>query len=113
LSPAGHASVDETRVYFEAAFRAKTKLLHSARSHPFGDDVSLRDQTEDGFHPQGRPEIQYDARPAAREHVGAPMAEGRSSGSFDAQYVGAEISQCHAGMGAWTDAGDLDDPKPA
>ena len=109
LAPAGHPAVDQPRVARVALVRPEAEPLDGAGAHPLDEHVGLLDEVEDGGHRVGVLEVEGDARAAAGEHVVAPGAEHVAARPLDADHVGAEVGQDHAGVRPGADAGDLDD----
>ena len=110
LAPAGHPSVDQSRVAGQAGVRAEPEALGGAGPHPFEEDVGGLDQREHGLDGLGPLEVQRDARPAAGQQVGRPVPRAaRTAGPLDPDHVRAEVREQRRGVRPGADAGDLDD----
>ncbi len=112
LAPAGHPAVDQPRVALEAHIGAEAEPLGGAGAHPLDEHVGLRDQVEHGRDRLGVLQVERDAGTAAVEQVGRAAGQRLPARPLDADHVGAEVGQDHAGVRAGADAGDLDDLDP-
>ena len=108
LAPAGHPAVDQSRVAGVALGGPEAEPLEGAGTHPLDEDVRPLDQREDGGHRLRSLEVERDARPAAVEQVLVAHGEHPAARPVDADHVGAEVGQGHAGVRARPDPGDLD-----
>ena len=101
LAPAGHPAVDQPRVAGQAVVGAEAEPLGRRRGacpRPARRRRSTRSSTVATA--VGVLEVERDAGPAAVEQVVRPAGERLAAGPLDADHVGAEVGQDHAGVRA-------------
>jgi hypothetical protein len=109
LAPAGHPAVDQPRVAGQADVRAEAQPLHHPGAEALDEGVGAVGQREDGV-PLGRVlEVRGHGVPAAaQQHLG--VRRGQPAGAVDADHLGAQVGQQHAGEGRRRQPGELQHP---
>jgi hypothetical protein len=109
LAPARHARVDQPPVALQAGVGAQTEPLGDAWPEALDQDVGLLQEPEDELRRSGVLEVGWQGRAALGQQVRSGHAHHRTVGAVDADDVGAELGQQHAGIGRRPDTGQLDD----
>ncbi len=107
LPPAGHATVDETRIRPERVVGAKSQPLHHTRPKSFDQHVGFADQLQRQLHIGGRLQIQRNRSPPPRGYV--ELAHAASARPVDPHHVGAHVREHHAAERPWPDPREFND----
>ncbi len=109
LAPSGHPSVDQARIAGQAHVRTDSEALCHPRSQAFDENVGPVHQAQHGLW-SGRV-LQVDGNRAARagQRVGRDQA-GAAARPVDAQHIGTQVGEHHAGVRRRSQPGQLDEP---
>lgn len=109
LAPAGHPAVDQAGVALQAGVRAEPEPLHDAGPEALDEHVGAVGESQHRVACGGVLEVGGHRGPAAaQQHLG--IGGGELPGPVDADDVGAEVGQQHAGEGRRRQAGELQHP---
>lgn len=112
LAPTGDAGEDQRGVHGVKVRRAETQPLHDPGAEALDDPVSAGDQIQDACAVGLAFQIHRHRRTAPVQHLAPDLVEhrrARRGAAGQAQDIGAEIGQHHAGEGHGTEAVELED----